>query len=204
MPVTTRSQNSPDMSTTIQKQKTATPVKEKIVSKKSKTTQTDSIPLDPPTASKTLVVLDTLEYNIVEDMKNTRANISLRELTKCKQQQRIILRELKTIPISPLSSVVVTQAAYDMRKPPSSSNKVNPSDLVLIGDSSISHTPPFLLTYEIFNRNVHNFLVDSRASSNIMPRTVCTKLDITPQKSIVHIFQLDITKVEVLGERASV
>ena len=37
-----------------------------------------------------------------------------------------------------------------------------------------------------------------------MPRTMCTKLDITPQKSVVHIFQLDITKVEVLGEIASV
>lgn len=85
MQVTTRSKNSPDMSTTIQKQKTTTPLKEKTISKKSKTTQTNSIPLDPPTASKTLVILDTIEYNIVEDMKKTRANISLHELTKLKK-----------------------------------------------------------------------------------------------------------------------
>ena len=91
-----------------------------------------------------------------------------------------------------------------MGKPPSCSNKVNPTDLVLIGDRSISHTPPFLLTYEIFNKNVHNCLVDSGASSNIMPRTVCTKLNITPQKSVVHIVQLDRTKVEVLREMISV
>jgi len=91
-----------------------------------------------------------------------------------------------------------------MGKPPSSSDKVNPTDLVLICDRSISHTPPFLLTYEIFNRNVHNFLVDSGASSNIMPRIVCTKLNITPKKSVVHIVQLHETKVEVLGEITSV
>jgi hypothetical protein len=28
---------------------------------------------------------------------------------------------------------------------------------------------PFLLTFKIFNQNLHNFLVDSRASSNVMP-----------------------------------
>lgn len=82
-----------------------------------------------------------------------------------------------------------------MGKPPSSSRKVNPSDLVLIGDRYISHTPPFLLTYEIFNRNAHNWLVDLGASSNIMLITMCTKLNITHQKSIVHIVQLDRTKV---------
>jgi len=110
-------------------------------------------------------------------MKKTRENILLHELTKLKQQQFFLLRDLKAVPISPLPSTVV--ATCDMRKHPSSSNKVDPSDLVLIGDRSISHIPPFLITYEIFNRNVHNYLVDSEASSNIMPRVVCTKLNIT-------------------------
>ena len=87
-----------------------------------------------------------------------------------------------------------------MGKPASSSNKVDLSYLVLIVDSFISHTPLFLLIYDIFNRNVHNCLVDSSASSNIMPRTVCTKLNTTPQKSAIHIVQLDRKKVEVLGE----
>ena len=40
MPVTTRRKNSPDMSITNQKLKTATPVKEKTISKKSKASQT--------------------------------------------------------------------------------------------------------------------------------------------------------------------
>ena len=86
-----------------------------------------------------------------------------------------------------------------MGKTPPSVNKVNTNDLVLICDRSISQTPPLLFTYEIFNKNVHNCLIDSGASSNIMPRTVCTKLNVTPQKTYVHIVQLDKTKVEVIG-----
>ena len=120
-------------------------------------------------------------------MERTRANISLHELTKLRQKQKNLLRELKVVPLTPLPSAIVTQDAYDMGKPPSSSNKVNSTYLVLIGDRSITHTPPILLTYDIFNRNIHNCLVDSGASPNIMPRTVCTKLNITPQKSVVHI-----------------
>lgn len=91
-----------------------------------------------------------------------------------------------------------------MGKPPSSTNKVDSNDLFLIGDRSISQTPPFLLTYEIFNKNVHNCLIDSGASSNIMPRTVCTKLNIIPQKTSVHIVHLDRTKFEVIREMLSV
>ena len=37
-------------------------------------------------------------------------------------------------------------------------------------------TPPFLLTLEILNHKVHNCLVDSRSSVNVMPLVVCKKL----------------------------
>ena len=48
----------------------------------------------------------------------------------------------------------------------------------LTGQRSKSTTPPFLITFEIFNRNVHNYMVDSRASSNVMPLKVCEKLNV--------------------------
>jgi hypothetical protein len=73
-------------------------------------------------------------------------------------------------------------------------------DPILIGDRSNSHTSPFLLTFKIFNKNVHNCLVDSGASSNIMPYSVCLKINAQPQKSATQIVQLDRTKVKVLGE----
>jgi hypothetical protein len=63
-----------------------------------------------------------------------------------------------------------------------------------------SSFPPFLLTFKIYNRNIHNCLVDSCASSNIMPLSVCKKLNATPTKSDMHIIQLDRTEVKVIGE----
>lgn len=95
-----------------------------------------------------------------------------------------------------------SKAANDSGQPPP--GRVEATDAVLIEDRSNSHTPPFLLTYEIYNRNLHNCLIDSGASSNIMPDLVCSKLNIEPQKSAIHIIQLDGTKVQVLGEINSV
>jgi hypothetical protein len=60
--------------------------------------------------------------------------------------------------------------------------------------------PPFLLTFEVFNRNLHNCLVDSGASSNVMPLSICKKLNTVPLKSDKHVIQLDKTQVKVMGE----
>ena len=88
-----------------------------------------------------------------------------------------------------------------MGKPPTNViNKVDPNNIALIGGRSRSHTPPFLLTYEVFNKNLHNCLVDSGASSNILPKSICAKLNAQSQKSAVHIVQLDRSQVEVIGE----
>ena len=54
------------------------------------------------------------------------------------------------------------------------------TDGASIMKKSRSQTPPFLLTFEIFNRNVHNCLVDSRASLNITIYLVCKKLNVKP------------------------
>ena len=61
-------------------------------------------------------------------------------------------------------------------------------------------THPFLLTFEIFNNNVHNCIVDSRTSSNVIPYSVCQKLNIEPKKSNIQIVQLAQSRVKVLGE----
>ena len=55
-----------------------------------------------------------------------------------------------------------------------SNNEINEAS---IGGKSKSQTFPFLLSFEIFNHNVHNFLVDSRASPNVMPLSVCKKIN---------------------------
>jgi len=56
--------------------------------------------------------------------------------------------------------------------------KPNPrADGALIGRKYRSQTPLFLLAFEILNRNVLNCLVDSGTSSNVMPVSVCKKLN---------------------------
>lgn len=114
----------------------------------------------------------------------------------------MLLKELNAVPSSPLPNVVLSKVAKVNGKPPS--DKVDATDIVLIRDRYNSHTPPFIFTYELYNINLHNYLIDLGASSNIIPASVSSKSNIEPQKSIVHIAQLDLTKVQVLVEINSV
>jgi len=71
-----------------------------------------------------------------------------------------LLKELNAVPTSPLPAAVIYQASQGMARPPSNSlDKVKPTDVVLIGGRSNSHTPPFVFNFEIFNKNLHNSLV---------------------------------------------
>jgi len=71
-------------------------------------TQTIPVQIDSSTPSKILIVLDEMEYNIIEDMKKTRANITFYELSKLKHQQKILLKELHAVPVAPLSATVIS------------------------------------------------------------------------------------------------
>lgn len=87
LPVSTKSKGPVNSTQSTQKQNPLTSTtKDKVVSKKSSSTSPQPTPssYNPPSSSKTLVVVDTMEYNIVEDMKKARENISLHELSKLK------------------------------------------------------------------------------------------------------------------------
>ena len=73
-----------------------------------------------------------------------------------------------------------------------------------IGGKSKSQTLPFLLSFEIFNHNVHICLVDFGASSNVMPLSVCRKINGKPTPSSCKIIQLDRSTVKVVGEMKNV
>jgi hypothetical protein len=64
--------------------------------------------------------------------------------------------------------------------------------------------PLFLLTFEVFNINLHNCLVDSRASSNVIPLSICRKLNTIPLKSDKHVIQIDKTQMKFMGEHKDV
>ena len=50
-----------------------------------------------------------------------------------------------------------------------------------VGVKTRFKTPPFLLTLEILNHNVHNCLVDSGSAVNVMPLSVCKKINGQPK-----------------------
>jgi len=73
-------------------------------------------------------------------------------------------------------------------------------NLVSTNKKSMLYIPSFLLTFKIFNMNLHNCLVDSSASSNVVPFYMCKKLNATPTKCDTHITQLDRTEVKLISE----
>jgi hypothetical protein len=70
--------------------------------------------------------------------------------------------------------------------------------------STRKNVPPFLLTFEIFNRNVHNCMIDSGESSNVMPWSVCQKINAEVEPSNLKIIQLNRTNVKFIGELKNV
>ena len=73
-----------------------------------------------------------------------------------------------------------------------------------LGGKSKYRTPAFLLTFDIFNYNVHNCLVDSRASVNVMPLSVCKQINGQPKPTTGQVLQLDRPTLKVIGEMEDV
>ena len=103
-------------------------------------------------------------YDIVKDINKTKANISLFELCNIPQQRKKILEAFDRQPRSTAEAI-------------ESDTEINEAS---IGGKSKSRNLPFLLTYEIFNDNVHNCLVDSEASSNVIPLSIFKKINGQP------------------------
>ena len=59
--------------------------------------------------------------------------------------------------------------------------------------------PPFLLSIRIYGKNLHNFLIDSGASCNIMPLSIAQRLGVSPQPSIRVVIQLEKIEVKFIG-----
>ena len=127
-------------------------------------------------------------YDIVEDIKKTKANISLLEMCNLPQQKEKLLKVLET-PIMKLQND--NQSKEEIGE-------------ASIGGNSKYKTPAFLLTFEIFNYNVHNCLVDSGASVNVMPLSVCKKINGQPKPTTGQVIQLYRTAVKVIGEMEDV
>ena len=117
---------------------------------------------------KTNLTEHKMEYDIVEDIKKVKANISLFEMCNVLQQKEKLLKALEM---------------PEEKLPTNNQPQEEEIGEASVGGKPKCKTPPFLLTFEIFNHNVHNYLVDSRASVNVMPLSVCKKINGHPKLS---------------------
>lgn len=67
-----------------------------------------------------------------------------------------------------------------------------------------SSCPPLHLSFETFNHNVHNCLVDSSAVANIMPLSIAKKINAQWNETSTQIIQLDQALVPTIGEMRDV
>ena len=127
-------------------------------------------------------------YDILEYIKKTKANISLFELCNFPQQTKKLLEAFDSQP-----SITTETIELD--------TEINEAST---RGKSKSQTLPFLLSFEIFNYNVHSCLVDSGASSNVMTLSICKNINGQPTPSPCRIIQLERSVVKVIGEMKDV
>jgi hypothetical protein len=147
-------------------------------------------------------LLQKMLQNISDNSKNGNSNGSKVGQSKIPQKSSTkgspVFHDKGSLPVPNVNSV--NNNAHNVNN----SDKVVEENVSKKSQVTTSNTrknvPPFLLTFEIFNRNVHNCMVDSGASSNVMPWSVCQKINAEVEPSSLKIIQLDRTDVKVMGE----
>jgi hypothetical protein len=135
-----------------------------------------------------------LDYNVFEDLKKLKANISVMDICRIPQQKDFLLQSLNFVENPTTGNCPERRLThtYQVGKPTVNTYSRDRKEKPFV--------PPFHLTFEMFNRNLHNCLVYFGASSNVMPLSVCKKLNVVPLKSDKHVIRLDRTQVKVIGE----
>lgn len=132
------------------------------------------------TSSSSAQYLIPLNYDIVVDMKKTKVNISLYELSQLTSQKNLLFKAFEGVCNNVIATNKATNGSATTQTNQSTSTKVPNLFTInsdLIGKKYRSKTPPFPLTFEVYNNKMHNCLVDSRASTNVMSYVVCQKLN---------------------------
>jgi len=95
-----------------------------------------------------------------------------------------------------------------MLQPASSSNSTDSMNLqdekpaVILGplvEDRDDSSPPFYTSLNIHDKFFHNFLMDSGASHNLIPKTIMDELSIEIKKTYHDLYSLDSRKVKFLG-----
>ena len=132
----------------------------------------------------------TENYNALEDLKRTKANMSMFDmLQNYPQQQEGLMKTLDH-----------TKVTHNMNTIP---QKIVPQQLNVVEAMPTMfkdkvEVPPFLLSIRIYGKNLHNFLIDLGASCNVMPLSIAQRLGVNPQPSNRVVIQLDKKEVKLI------
>jgi ribonuclease HI len=150
-------------------------------------------------------LLQKMLQNISANGKNGNSNgnkvVQSKALQKTSTKNNPDPQDKGSLPVAPVNNVNNVNNANNVDKVTLETASKKPQATTL---STRKNVPPFLLTFEIFNRNVHNCMVDSEALSNVMPWSVCQNINTEVEPSSLKIIQLDRTDVKVIGELKNV
>ena len=113
--------------------------------------------------------------NIVEKMKKTNVSIPMWNVLSIPSQWELLQQELQTVEVQ--SVPLPMSGAVSLMQPTKDE-----------GRSKKSKPSPFYLSLIIGDKIVHNCMIDSRASSSIMPRCVADQLGMKYEPMIKHVF----------------
>jgi hypothetical protein len=158
-------------------------------SRKKDATDPQIVPSQPLTnaAPKVSTKVSNAPFNVVEKMKKTNVNISMWDaIATIPIQRRLLQQELERI--EPKDQPSNMESATRLVQPvggEETSKKVIP--------------PPFYVSLIIGGKLVHNCMLDSGASSSVMPRCVADALGMKYEPIVRDVLQLDGSTVKTIG-----
>jgi hypothetical protein len=126
-------------------------------------------------------------FNFGHEIQKIRIPIPLSELVKHEEFKRILFKLLQSKPMS------------------HSTNSVNSQDenpTVILGpllEDRDDSSPPFYTSLNIHDNMLHNYLMDSGSSHNLMPKIFMEELELEVTKTHHNLYSFDSRKVKCLG-----
>ena len=94
----------------------------------------------------------TEKYNAIEDLKRTKANMSMFDLLQnCPQQQEVLMKTLDHTKVSHNTNIVPQKTV---------SHQVNVAEVIPTMFKDKVEVPPFFISIRIYGKNIHNCLID--------------------------------------------